>query len=140
MADRLGDAALAVPPVNLLGRISWLLPDYLHASQLLARSTEQMLQLGNSTAEATAAAYQYSANIHDQRATWRLAPANRPPVCQEAIHLAEERREKFANTLVHRTLAEALGRADSRKPGELFWSPSGSYRSSATHLRSPVAT
>ena len=31
-----------------------------------------------------------------------------PPLCHEAIHLAEERGEKFANALAHRTLAEAL--------------------------------
>jgi predicted ATPase/class 3 adenylate cyclase len=57
IADRLGDEALAAPPTNLVGRISWYLSDYVNASQQLARSTEQMRRLGNTTEEATAAAF-----------------------------------------------------------------------------------
>jgi hypothetical protein len=37
MADRLGDEALAAPPVNLLGRISWLVQEISNTPEL-ARS------------------------------------------------------------------------------------------------------
>src|SRR5262249_47387931 len=57
LADRLDDDALSAPPVNLMGRVYFLLSDYPKASQLLARSVEQMQRLGNTTDEATAAGF-----------------------------------------------------------------------------------
>jgi tetratricopeptide (TPR) repeat protein len=56
IADRLGDEALAAPPVNLMGRVYWNWTDFPRASKLLERSVEQMNRLGNRTEEATAAA------------------------------------------------------------------------------------
>jgi len=52
VADRLGDEALAAPPVNLLGRAYWRtsLP---RAVQMMTRSAEQMRRIGNTTEEAT---------------------------------------------------------------------------------------
>jgi class 3 adenylate cyclase/tetratricopeptide (TPR) repeat protein len=57
IAERLGDEALAAPPVNLMGRIYWQKSEYLQASQLLARSAAQMRRLGNKTEESTAAGF-----------------------------------------------------------------------------------
>jgi tetratricopeptide (TPR) repeat protein len=58
IADRLEDEALSAPPVNLLGR-SYVTSrlDCTRGSQLLARSTEQMHQIGNRTEAATAAGF-----------------------------------------------------------------------------------
>jgi predicted ATPase len=57
IADRLGDEALAAPPVNLMGRYYYLTGEYARAGALLARSVEQMRNLGNPTEEATAAGF-----------------------------------------------------------------------------------
>jgi len=57
IADRLDDDALSAPPVNLMGRVYFLFSDYPKASQLLARSGEQMRRLGNTAEEATAAGF-----------------------------------------------------------------------------------
>ncbi len=57
IAERLGDEALAAPPVNLMGRIYWQKSEYRQASQLLARSAAQMRRLGNKTEESTAAGF-----------------------------------------------------------------------------------
>jgi class 3 adenylate cyclase/tetratricopeptide (TPR) repeat protein len=54
IADRLADETLSAPPANLLGRISVMRWDVARASQLLARSAEQMHQIGNRVEEATA--------------------------------------------------------------------------------------
>src|SRR5262249_60656670 len=42
LADQLDEDALAAPPVNLMGRVYFLFSDYPKASQMLARSVEQM--------------------------------------------------------------------------------------------------
>jgi hypothetical protein len=55
IADRLADETLSAPPANLLGRIYTMRWDVARASELLARSTEQMHRIGNLVEEATAA-------------------------------------------------------------------------------------
>jgi len=56
IADRLGDEALAAPPVNLMARAHhW--SDFAKGSQLIARSVEQMSRLGNKAEEATASGF-----------------------------------------------------------------------------------
>jgi class 3 adenylate cyclase/tetratricopeptide (TPR) repeat protein len=57
LADRLADETLSAPPVNLLGRIHTMQWECARGSQLLARSTAQMHQLGNRAEEATAAGF-----------------------------------------------------------------------------------
>jgi DNA-binding SARP family transcriptional activator len=52
IADRLDDEALAAWPVNLMGRLSFVLGDIPGASRLMTRSAEQMLALGDTTEEA----------------------------------------------------------------------------------------
>jgi hypothetical protein len=48
---------LSAPPTNLLGRISTARWDIVRGSELMARSTEQMRQIGNRVEEATAAGF-----------------------------------------------------------------------------------
>ena len=57
IADRLADEMLAAPPVNLLGRSYTMRWECVRGSQMLARSTAQMHQLGNRSEEATAAGF-----------------------------------------------------------------------------------
>ena len=57
IADRLADETLSAPPVNLLGRSYTMRWDCVRGSQLLARSTAQMHQIGNRIEEATAAGF-----------------------------------------------------------------------------------
>ncbi len=57
LADGLADETLSAPPVNLLGRIYTMRWECARGSQLLARSTAQMHQLGNRAEEATAAGF-----------------------------------------------------------------------------------
>ena len=57
LADRLADETLSAPPVNLLGRIYTMQWECARGSQLLARSTAQMHDLGNRAEEATAAGF-----------------------------------------------------------------------------------
>src|SRR5262249_49254573 len=57
IADRLEDETLSAPPVNLLGRSYAMCWDAARGSQLLARSTAQMHQIGNRVEEATAAGF-----------------------------------------------------------------------------------
>jgi class 3 adenylate cyclase/tetratricopeptide (TPR) repeat protein len=56
IADARGDEALAAPPVNLIGRIH-LSSDFRKASEMMARSADQMRQLGNKIEESTAAGF-----------------------------------------------------------------------------------
>ncbi len=51
IADRLEDETLSAPPVNLLGRSYAMRWDAVWGSQLLARSTAQMHQIGNRVEE-----------------------------------------------------------------------------------------
>ena len=76
IADRLGDETLAAPPVNLVARASWR-SDPPKSCRMIARSVEQMAQLGNKGEEATAsgfAALPFAATGEFDRA---LAYANR---------------------------------------------------------------
>jgi len=57
LAERLGDDALAAPPVNLLARAYSQLSEFAQSEPLIERSVEQMRRLGNKTEEAGAAAY-----------------------------------------------------------------------------------
>jgi class 3 adenylate cyclase/tetratricopeptide (TPR) repeat protein len=57
IADRLEDETLSTPPVNLLGRSYTMRWDVARGSQLMARSTAQMRQIGNRGEEATAAGF-----------------------------------------------------------------------------------
>jgi class 3 adenylate cyclase/tetratricopeptide (TPR) repeat protein len=56
IADRLGDETLAAPPVNLVARASWR-SDPPKSCRMIARSVEQMAQLGNKGEEATASGF-----------------------------------------------------------------------------------
>ncbi len=76
IADRLGDEALAPPPVNLVARGCWR-SDPPKACRMIERSVEQMSRLGNKGEEATAsgfAALPFAATGEFDRA---LAYANR---------------------------------------------------------------
>jgi tetratricopeptide (TPR) repeat protein len=57
IADALDDAALAAPPVNLMGRAYWQLSDYVRSAEMMERSVEQMRTLGNKSEESTAAGF-----------------------------------------------------------------------------------
>jgi hypothetical protein len=57
IADRLADETLSAPPVNLLGRSYTMRWECVRGSQMLARSTAQMHQIGNRIEEATAAGF-----------------------------------------------------------------------------------
>ena len=57
LADALGDAALAAPPVNLMGRAYWQLSDFAKSAQMMERSVEQMRLLGDMSEESTAAGF-----------------------------------------------------------------------------------
>src|SRR5215472_7710259 len=89
IADRLGDEALAAPPVNLMARAHhW--SDFTKGCHLIARSVEQMSRLGNKVEEATAsgvAAMLFAPTGEFDRA---LAYANR------GIALAQEIKNPFA--------------------------------------------
>src|SRR5262249_19593030 len=54
--DRLGDEALAAPPVNLMARGYWRV-DPPKACRMIERSVEQMSRLGNKGEEATASSF-----------------------------------------------------------------------------------
>jgi class 3 adenylate cyclase/tetratricopeptide (TPR) repeat protein len=89
IADRLGDEALAAPPVNLMARAHhW--SDFAKGCRLIARSVEQMSRLGNKTEEATAsgvAAMLFAPTGEFDRA---LAYANR------GVALSQEIKNPFA--------------------------------------------
>jgi class 3 adenylate cyclase/tetratricopeptide (TPR) repeat protein len=57
IADRLGDDALAAPPVNLMGRLYWAQSDFVKAGQMMERSVKQMQRIGDKTEESTAAGF-----------------------------------------------------------------------------------
>src|SRR5262249_9193098 len=57
LADGLADETLSAPPGNLLGRIYTMQWEGARGSELVARSTTQMHQLGNRSEEATAAGF-----------------------------------------------------------------------------------
>jgi class 3 adenylate cyclase/tetratricopeptide (TPR) repeat protein len=55
IAERLGDDALAAPPVNLMARSYAQVSEFAKAAPLVERSVEQMSRLGNKTDEASTA-------------------------------------------------------------------------------------
>ena len=89
IADRLGDEALAAPPVNLLGR-AYSRSTLPKAIRMMVRSVDQMRRVGNRTEEATAEGF----------AGGLLAQAGEFPraftYLDHGIRLAEEVRNPFA--------------------------------------------
>jgi len=57
ISDELEDAALAAPPVNLMGRAYWQLGDFARSARMMERSVEQMRAVANGSEEATAAGF-----------------------------------------------------------------------------------
>ncbi len=57
IAEELGAADLAAPPVNLMGRAYWQLSDFSRSAEMMERSVEQMRAVGNKSEESTAAGF-----------------------------------------------------------------------------------
>jgi predicted ATPase len=94
IADRLGDEALAAPPVNLMARAGcWF--DIAKACRMIERSVEQMSKLGNKGEEATASAFAAMLSASTGEFDRATAYADR------SVELAQEIKNPFAEAAAY---------------------------------------
>lgn len=104
IADRLEDAALAAPPVNLMGRLYWQESAFARSGEMLVRSAELMRKLGNKSEEATSLGF----------AGWVLALMGEfdraLALLDEGLRIAREIRNPFAEAAIchYRASAQLL--------------------------------
>ncbi len=94
IADRLGDEALAAPPVNLMAR-AYFYFDPSKACRMFERSVEQMSRLGNKGEEATASGFAGQAFAFTGEFDRALAYANR------GVELAQEIKNPLAEAAAY---------------------------------------
>jgi class 3 adenylate cyclase/tetratricopeptide (TPR) repeat protein len=95
IAESMADDGLAAPPVNLMGRVYWQLCDLEKSCQLLERSAEQMLRLGNKNDAATTAGFAGIALA--ERGEFERAYA----LTDQGLRLANEIQNPFALGAAH---------------------------------------